>query len=322
MAGTTPRGALVDVPTPLMSRVYADGGLSPDATVKYDAALAKTAWARDHQRRCALNDAGREVAAAWRYTLDGMLDGQPVAVCGIRLLGNGGSGGWSLHEIVLIEQILDEATREGADIALLFQSDDSSSPLPKDFAPVPVMEVELAVTESPRYGAPMTLVRGGEDRDLAAIAAMGRVRGAQYRFHLDRSVDFIQHAIIRNRLHAGLGSPGERQVVFVIAEEGITAAAYAVISVDARGWWIEECGDRDPSGARVGALLQALIALEPSRSRPVIRAWLPPNFLPPQITIASARPAPRLLLARALSTRAQRLQFAADDVLYWRSDLL
>jgi hypothetical protein len=28
---------------------------------------------------------------------------------------------------------------------------------------------------------------------------------------------------------------------------------------------IEECGDRDPSGARVGAILQALIAREPAK---------------------------------------------------------
>jgi hypothetical protein len=36
-------------------------------------------------------------------------------------------------------------------------------------------------------------------------------------------------------------------------------------------WTLEECGDRDPSGAGVGALLQALIAREPSERRPTIR---------------------------------------------------
>ncbi len=44
-----------------------------------------------------------------------------------------------------------------------------------------------------------------------------------------------------------------------IAEEGITAAAYVVVSIVGGTWTIEECGDRDPSGARVGATLQALI---------------------------------------------------------------
>lgn len=48
------------------------------------------------------------------------------------------------------------------------------------------MDAELKVAESSRYGAPMTLVRSGEDRDLAAIAAMGEARASQFRFHLDR----------------------------------------------------------------------------------------------------------------------------------------
>jgi hypothetical protein len=35
------------------------------------------------------------------------------------------------------------------------------------------------------------------------------------------------------------------------------------------------------AGARVGAILQAVVAREPAERRPVIRAWLPPHFLPP-----------------------------------------
>jgi hypothetical protein len=57
-----------------------------------------------------------------------------------------------------------------------------------------------------------------------------------------------------------------RQLHFFIAEEGITAAAYVVISIVGRTWTIEECGNRDPSGARVGAILQPLIAREPVSS--------------------------------------------------------
>jgi hypothetical protein len=51
----------------------------------------------------------------------------------------------------------------------------------------------------------MTMVRGGEERDLAAIVAMGRVRAEPFRFHLDRDVDFVQYAITSKRLLAGLG---------------------------------------------------------------------------------------------------------------------
>jgi hypothetical protein len=53
---------------------------------------------------------------------------------------------------------------------------------------------------------------------------------------------------------------------------------------------IEECGDRDPAGARVGALLQALLAREPAERRPIIRGWFPPGFMPPQVTIVSVQP--------------------------------
>jgi hypothetical protein len=80
---------------------------------------------------------------------------------------------------------------------------------------------------------------------------MGRGRAGQFRFHIDRDVDLIKHAITRKRLLAGLGFAGVRQLEFAIAEEGITAAAYIVISIVGGTWMIEECGDRDASGAPV-----------------------------------------------------------------------
>jgi hypothetical protein len=109
---------------------------------------------------------------------------------------------------------------------------------------------------------------------------------------------------------------------FFIAEEGITAAAYVVVSIVGRTWTIEECGDRDPSGARVGATLQALIAREPVERRPTIRAWLPRGFVPPQVTIVSAKPAAEVLMVRSLGSVAVTPRLSGDDVLYWRSDIL
>jgi hypothetical protein len=298
-------------------------GLSREAFLKYEAAQAKTAWALSHRRRFALVHAGDVLASAERYDLTGRLDRQPIAICGIASVHSGGTGvDGRKVESALVEQLLDDARRDGADLALLFPTANRSSPVPHGFEAVPTTDVELTVTESPRYGAPMTLVRGGEDRDLDAIAAMGHVRASQCRFHLVRDAALIKHAITRKRLLAGLGSVGARQLLFVIAEEGITAAAYLVISVVGATWTIEECGDRDASGARVGALLQALIAREPGESRPVIRGWLPPGFLPPQVSIASASSAAPVLLARALSPRVQALQLSASDVMYWRNDLL
>ena len=115
---------------------------------------------------------------------------------------------------------------------------------------------------------------------------------------------------------------GACQLLYVIAEEGITAAAYAVISVVDRGWTIEECGDRDPSGARIGAILQALIAREPVERRPIICGWLPPGFVPPQVVITSTQPSDQIMLARPLADRMVRLGLSCDEVLYWRSDVL
>jgi hypothetical protein len=297
-------------------------GLSREAFVKYDAALARTPWALQHRRRFALMQADDVLASAERYDLTGRLDRQPVIICGIAaVLETGPDDGGRSAAGVLVERLLHDAARDRADLALLFRTADPTSPVPDGFIVVPTTDVELKVTESSRYGAPMTLVRGGEDRDLGAIAAMGHTRAERCRFHIDRDVDLIKHALTRNRLLAGLGLAGIRQFDFVIAEEGTTAAAYIAISIVGDTWTIEECGDRDPSGARVGAILQALIAREPAESRPVIRGWLPPGFLPPQVTIASASEAPPLLLARALSSRVQGLQLTAPDVLYWRSDL-
>jgi hypothetical protein len=132
----------------------------------------------------------------------------------------------------------------------------------------------------------------------------------------------VKYAIAGKRLLAGLGTSGARQLQFVIAEEGITAAAYAVISIVNGSWTIEECGDRDASGARVGAILQALIARAPVERRPVIRGWLPPGFVPPQVTIVSTHPSAEILLARPLRTRVDTLGLPHEDVLYWRSDFL
>jgi hypothetical protein len=167
----------------------------------------------------------------------------------------------------------------------------------------------------------MTMVRDGEERDLAAIVAMGRVRADPFRFHLDRDVDLVQYAITKKRLLAGLGSPGARQLHFFIAEEGITAAAYVVISIAGSTWTVEECGDRDPSGARVGAILQALIAREPVERRPTIRAWLPPGFVPPQVTIVSAKPPAEVINLRGLKSAAMQPPLSGDEVLYWRNDI-
>ena len=294
-------------------------GLSRRAFANRDIALRSTPWALRHEQRFALVEGTNVLASAQRQELTATLDGRVVRACGISGVfvepGDGDS-----HEEELVERLLDGA-RADHEIALLWIPAHQRSRAPAGFEPIPTLDVELRVAESPRHGAPMTLVRGGEDRDLAAIVAMGNVCASQFRFHLNRDVDFVKYAITRKRLLAGLGPAGVRQLQFVIAEEGITAAAYVVMSVAGSTWTIEECGDRDTSAARVGAILQALIAREPAERRPVIRGWLPSRLVPPQVTILSAQPSEEVVMVKVLSATMEPPRPSAADVLYWRSDI-
>jgi hypothetical protein len=296
-------------------------GLSREAYAKRDAAQTKTAWGRRHQRRCALVDGADVLASATQYDLMAVLDQQPVRVCGIgSVFSEPAHHDGGRHARDLVDRLLAEAARDGAAMALLF-SDMSHEHQPVGFEVVSMTEAELRVTESSRRGAPMTLIRGGEERDLAAIVAMGQVRAAPFRFHLDRDVDFVQYSVTKGRLLAGLGPANARQLHFFIAEEGITAAAYVVISVVGDTWTLEECGDRDPSGARVGAILQALIAREPVERRPTIRGQLPPGFVPPQVTIVSETPSTHVMMVKALGPTGVHPSLSAGDVLYWLGDV-
>jgi len=261
-------------------------------------------------------------ASAVQYDLTGAFEGRAVRICGVGsvFVENGDRG--LDYARTLFESLFDEAASRGAELALLFSPSGVEREVLSGFEMIVGSDVTLHVAESARHGAPMTMVRGGEERDLPAIAAMGRVRAEPFRFHLDRDVSFIQYAITRKRLRAGLGSAGLHQLHFFIAEEGTTAAAYVVVSVQGATWTLEECGDRDVSGARVGALLQALIAREPAERRPTIRGWLPPGFLPPQLTVLSAAPSTDIMWMRRLgSTPAAPPQLGAADVLYWRNDV-
>jgi hypothetical protein len=296
-------------------------GLSRTAYAKFYAAQMKTAWGRRHQRRLALVQGDHVLASATQYDLAAVLDQRPVRVRGIGSVLSERADGDSRHAQALISRLVEQATEDGAALAFLFLDGGAQLGQPNGFEAVATTEVELTVAQSTRHGAPMTLIRGGEERDLAAVVAMGQVRAGSFRFHLDRDVDFVQYAITKKRLLAGLGAASARQLHFFIAEEGITAAAYVVISVVDDMWTIEECGDRDPSGARVGAILQALIAREPVERRPTIRAWLPRGFVPPQVTIVSAKPSEPVMMVRAIESTVLEPRLSTGDVLYWLSDM-
>ena len=169
-------------------------------------------------------------------------------------------------------------------------------------------------------GAPATLVRTGVERDFSAIAEMNDRRSAGFRFHLNRDSDLVSYAIAKKRLLAGLGPPGRREVHFFVAEEGGLAVAYVVVSADP-SWTIEECGDRDPAGARMGAMLQVLLARDPASPQPRIRAWLHERFVPPQVEIVNRQPSSEVMMVRPLSAGARAaVSLQSDDIFYSRSD--
>jgi hypothetical protein len=221
------------------------------------------------------------------------------------------------HAPALIERVIAEESAAGTPVATLFSEIGAEYYTKSGFESVPLDEVRLTIAH--KDGAPAMLVRSGTDADLPALAAMHGVRAAESRFTLLRTPELIQYSIAKKRLLAGLGPLGKRQTEFFVAEEGLMPVAYLVMSVDERGWFIEEAGDRDPSAARLGGMLQVLLAREPSERRPTIRAWWPAAFpVPPQVTIAERKPAADIFMVRRL--RAGLRPLAPDDVFYWHSD--
>ena len=296
-------------------------GLSHHAYRQFYVAQRRTVWGQRHLSRLALVGSGEVLASAKIYMFDATLDGQRIRVAGLGAVFTPPAHRRKGAARDLIARALDQVTSDGADLALLFSEIGPAYYANLGFSPIATMNRTLRVTESTRYGAPATMVRGGERRDLQAIVSMGTTRAATFRFHLDRDEDLIEYAIAKKRLLAGLGPAGARELHFFIAEEGTTAAAYIVVSVTGNTWTIEECGDRDVSGARVGALLQVLIARAPAERRPTILGWLPQAFVPPQVTVIAAEPSAEVMMAKALTDAgAAASGLKESEVLYWRSD--
>jgi GNAT superfamily N-acetyltransferase len=276
-------------------------GLTPAGYKGWNEAQLRTAWGRDHLHRFALVDEqDRLLASAKRYRFDARLDGRDVRMAGIGavftppdLRGRGFAS-------EIVEQLVEHERQEGVQMASLFSEIGEAFYKRLGFNLVGLEEVPIEVKH--KGGAPAMLVRAGDESDLPAIAAMHEIRSAPARFALRRDPSLIQFSLAKRRLQAGFGPPGLRQTEFFAAEEGAAAVAYVVITVSAGGWTIEEAGDRDPAGARLGGMLQVLLAREPSRQPPLIRAWWPHAFpVPPQMRITERTPARDLFMIRPLA---------------------
>jgi len=293
-------------------------GLSRPAYGQWNQAQLRTPWARRHlQRFASLDDRGQVLATAKQYHFDVRVDGREGWMCGIGAVFTPPEQRGRGYASALIEELVSRARRDGALLASLFSEISSAFYERLGFTGVPLDEVTITVNQ--KGGAPAILVRAGEERDLEAVAAMHAVRAASAPFSLRRDAPLVHYALSKKRLLAGLGPPGLRQLEFFVAEEGASAVAYVVLNVNANGWTLEEAGDRDPAGARLGAMLQVLLAREPSRRAPLIRAWWPRACsVPPQLQLGDASAPKDLFMVRPLSDVATPK--TADEVFYWHAD--
>jgi GNAT superfamily N-acetyltransferase len=308
---------IIDATFPIWSE-----GLTRDAYARWNAAQLRTPWGQDHLRRFALlDDRGRWVATAKRYLWPICLDGRDGTMCGLGAVftrpddrGRGYAG-------AIIDQLIERSREEGAVIAGLFSEIGERLYRGLGFVTVPMDEVDVEVER--KHGAPAMLVRSGEQRDLPALAGMHATRTAQVKFAIRRDPSLIEYSLSKKRLLAGLGfgagPRGSRQTEFFVVEEGASAVAYVVLSVTPAGWTLEEAGDRDAASARLGAIFQVLLAREPSRPAPLIRAWWPAAMpVPPQVRLLNRVPARDIFMLRPIGN--VRIPSRAEDVFYWRSD--
>ena len=293
-------------------------GLSRHAYSQWNAAQLRTPWGRERLTRVALVDhGGRLLASAKRYRYDVRIDGLDGWMCGIGAVLTPPEHRGQGHAARLIEHMVDEAQREGALVAGLFSEIGEAYYSRLGFGRVPMDEVTVNVTL--KGGAPAMLVRAGTEQDYDAICTLHATRAAEARFALRRDRQALHYAISKKRLFAGLSTPGTRALEFFVAEEGATAVAYVLLSRNQYGWTLEEAGDRDPAGARLGGMLQVLAAREPSQEPPLIRAWWPPSFsVPPQIVLSRRTDPSDVFMLRPLD--GSHYDWNSNAVFYWRSD--
>lgn len=296
------------------------GGLPPAMAARYARALLSTPHGRVHLQPLAYIDArSHDVLAS------ALLRVAPAFVCGVPIMAG------LVHDIAtgvgpdgvlgdLMAGVVDQSARLVPDVSLFLVTAPAGTALP-GFVQLPTEDMTLTVKDGSRQGAPMVPVRSGEEGDLACIAGFARLDAPDVRFRLERSAAATAFAITRRRLLAGLSPEGTRELRFLVVEEGMRAAAYVVVTGSGGAWTLEECGDRDPTGARVGAMLQALAALTPGQPRLTLTAWLPPGFLPPQVEVTAVRPSAVRLFARAHGRAFDLAGLHARHISYWHGDL-
>jgi len=275
-------------------------GLTRRAYGQWNAAQTKTAWGREHLHRVGLIEGDDVLVSAKRYLFDGLVEGRPEKVLGIGAVFTPERRRGRQLAPQLIEAMLADGQARGCTIAVLFSEIGASYYERLGFTAIPRTLVTIDIPRT-RRGAPGTMVRAVTPADLPQIASISMAYAKDAGVALDRTPEFIEFSLTRRRLRAGLGPSGLRTLEVFVAEEGYRAAAYIVVSRGPEGVVLEECGDRDPRGSRIGAMLEALVERDPSCPDRTLRAWLPPGLHPPQVQLVNAAPAPEVMMVRSLS---------------------
>ncbi len=300
--------------------------LTRESYAQYNRAQLRTSWGSQHLQRVGLVSDGTVLASAKRYRVGVHLDGRTVPTIGIGAVFTPPEHRGRGHAASLIEHIVEAARADGAALAMLFSEIAPSYYERLGFSVVPMQQALVGVPW--KAGAPAVLLRSGEPRDLDLIVETHHQRAAGYRFSLVYDAEWLQYTLAKKRMLSGFGPPGTRDVEFFVCEEGTRAVAWVLLQIarrrgatDAESWSIASCGDRDPSGARVGAMLQALVARTPGAGTPVIHAWWPARLDPVQLAIHRRKVTGSILMTRPVGELGRiDPPIAADDVLYWHAD--
>lgn len=296
-------GELKEIAGPLMEQVLDDtyglwgDGLSRKAYGLWNLAQMKTAWGKANLTRVGLIEGDRVVASAKRYLFDALVGGERTRVLGIGAVFTPESRRGQGLAPRLIEAMIADGQARGCAVALLFSEIGAAYYERLGFTVVPRQMVTIDVPHT-RRGAPATMVRAADVHDYQEIASISMTYARDASFALDRTPDLIEFGVTRRRLRAGLGPNGLRQVEVFVAEEGYRAAAFIIVSRGPDGLVLEDCGDRDPSGARIGALLEAYVERDPSHPDRTLRAWLPAGLHPPQVRLHAPFDAPEIMMVR------------------------
>jgi GNAT superfamily N-acetyltransferase len=301
-------------------------GLSRPAYGRYNAAQLQTPWGRSHLARVALVEGGRLLASAKRYHFRVRLDGRELAAVGIGAVFTPPSERGRGHAPRLIELLCDQARADGCALAMLFSEIGSAYYERLGFRVV--LHSTSDITVKTKDGAPAVLVRAGEERDAASVAETHARRVERYRFGLVPDAELVNYSVTKKRMLAGFDSTGRRTLEYFVTEEGYQAVAYILLQVtrslqlgEPEAWSLAACGDRDPEGARIGAMLQVLLARHPGERAPTIRAWWPDRLRPPQLEIARRGLASEIFMIRPLHDDLRIEPWLTEgDTIYWNGD--